>query len=276
MVVFTCSHCGDSLKKNTVEKHYNTKCRGGRIFITCIDCLKDFNENYVDHTKCITELERYSGKDYVANPGQNKGERKQKQWVDLVHDIIQNKSATLDSNIRAILNKCLNFDNVPRKQAKFKNFLSNSLRVRPDQAEIVWKLLDEEIQRESKKTQNEQENLHMEPPSKKVKLDNSINTEVETNGKDIKTESNGHDNTENGNNAVETKFEWEETILKFLRKKSQISQEKLSKKVLNKYLKYLNENEITEKMTKKFQKKLKKISNVSIVDGNVVLVSADE
>lgn len=268
MVVFTCNHCGDSLKKNTVEKHYNTKCRGGQIFITCMDCLKDFNKNYEEHTKCVSEIERYSSKDFVSKPGQNKGEKKQKLWCDLVHSIIEQKAASLDPHIRIILNKLLNFDNVPRKQAKFKNFLSNSLRVHPNQAEVIWKLLDEEIQREAKTEQPattiipEKTNLHLEPPSKRVKLSN---VSLVTNGE------NNHEENGTNNGDAEGKFSWKDAILKVLKKKNQISQEKLRIKVINKYLKCSGESEITAKMMKKFGKKLKKIENIVIEDGKVML-----
>lgn len=54
-----------------------------------MDCFKDFNqESFAAHIQCITELERYSGKDYVAKASLNKGQRKQEAWVDLV--IIEN------------------------------------------------------------------------------------------------------------------------------------------------------------------------------------------
>lgn len=266
MVVFTCNNCGDSLKKNTVDKHYNTKCRGGQIYLTCMDCLKDFNQNYEEHTKCVSEMERYSSKDYVPRPGQNKGEKKQKMWVDLVHGIIEQKSASLDPHIRIILNKLLNFDNVPRKQAKFKNFLSNSLRVHPNQAEVIWRLLDEEIQRDVKvkNIDHDTQNLHPEPPSKKVKLhhaENTADSTIPTNG--------------TSNDDVNGKFSWEDTILKILNKKSTISEEKLQNKVLSKFMKYSNESEVTAKMTKKFEKKLKKIDNISIEDGKVVLNASE-
>lgn len=75
MVFFTCSHCGESVKKPSVAKHYQTKCRNYTPFLTCVDCLKDFKENeYEAHTKCVTEDERYSAKGYVPKPSANKGD----------------------------------------------------------------------------------------------------------------------------------------------------------------------------------------------------------
>ena len=39
MVFFTCDACGSSLKKNQVEKHYNSQCRRCAV-LTCMDCQK--------------------------------------------------------------------------------------------------------------------------------------------------------------------------------------------------------------------------------------------
>ncbi len=40
-------------------------------------------EDYKQHTKCISEEEKYSGKDYKAKPGANKGEKKQEMWTEV-------------------------------------------------------------------------------------------------------------------------------------------------------------------------------------------------
>lgn len=42
MVFFTCAHCGESLKKSKVEKHYQTLCSRKPVAVTCVDCCKDF------------------------------------------------------------------------------------------------------------------------------------------------------------------------------------------------------------------------------------------
>lgn len=74
MVVFTCSNCGDSVKKTAVAKHKQTKCKIKNLSLTCMDCLKDFKGNEVEsHTKCVTENERYSAKGSKAKATDNKG-----------------------------------------------------------------------------------------------------------------------------------------------------------------------------------------------------------
>lgn len=80
MVVFTCNNCGESLKKNAVSGH-SFKCRKP-ISVGCMDCFKDFDkDSYSAHTQCLSELQRYSGKDFVPKANENKGQRKQEAWV---------------------------------------------------------------------------------------------------------------------------------------------------------------------------------------------------
>ena len=38
---------------------------------------------YQKHTKCISEDEKYGGKDYKPKPNANKGERKQEEWTEV-------------------------------------------------------------------------------------------------------------------------------------------------------------------------------------------------
>lgn len=140
MVFFSCNACGDSLKKNQVEKHYATKCRQGKS-LSCIDCSKEFwGEEYNQHTKCISEEEKYSGKNYVPKAGANKGEQKQNQWVEQVQAAID--GAKSDKNIHQLLQRIKDCPNIPRKQAKFKNFVKNSLRVHQERLiNQAWDLI---------------------------------------------------------------------------------------------------------------------------------------
>jgi len=62
MVNFTCNTCGETLRKNQVNKHCQTKCKSAWNF-TCIDCQKVFSGFEFDaHIACISETEKYQGK----------------------------------------------------------------------------------------------------------------------------------------------------------------------------------------------------------------------
>ncbi|XP_061171910.1 cell growth-regulating nucleolar protein-like [Saccostrea echinata] len=140
MVFFSCNACGESLKKNQVEKHYTTKCRQAKS-LSCIDCSKEFwGQEYDKHTKCISEEEKYSGKNYVSKSGANKGEQKQNQWLEQVHAAIN--GAQSDKSVLHLLHQIKDYPNIPRKQAKFKNFLKNSLRVKKESLiDEAWNLI---------------------------------------------------------------------------------------------------------------------------------------
>jgi len=126
MVFFNCNACGEALKKNQVEKH-TYKCRQCNV-LSCVDCGKDFwGYDYQSHTKCITENEKYCGKGYVAKV--NKGEAKQDAWIEKVQIAIEQASTNNNGSLKALLVKLLDYPNIPRKKAKFENFLKNSLRI---------------------------------------------------------------------------------------------------------------------------------------------------
>lgn len=128
MVVFTCNTCGESVKKTAVEKHYMTKCRNCEV-LSCMDCGKDFHgDAYKEHTSCVSENEKYGGKDYKAPANSNKGEVKQQQWLQRLHQEAK-EASKLNPAVAGLLNRVAEYPNVPRKKAKFENFMSNSLRV---------------------------------------------------------------------------------------------------------------------------------------------------
>lgn len=52
-------------------------------FRVCFLFFANRGEEYNQHTKCISEEEKYSGKNYVPKAGANKGEQKQNQWVEV-------------------------------------------------------------------------------------------------------------------------------------------------------------------------------------------------
>ncbi|GFG38173.1 hypothetical protein Cfor_04827 [Coptotermes formosanus] len=128
MVFFTCAHCGESLKKSKVEKHYQTLCSRKPVAVTCVDCCKDFSaETYPAHTKCVSEEEKYSAKGFVPRPSAHKGEYKQKKWQDNIQSLHKNQSS-LSHDEQTILNAIVKRENVPRKKSKFQNFLRSFMK----------------------------------------------------------------------------------------------------------------------------------------------------
>lgn len=122
MVVFTCNHCGESLKKQIVDKHA-FRCRQ-QISVSCMDCFKDFDrESYNGHLQCITELQRYSGKDYVPKANANKGQKKQEAWVSL-----KSKFSLKSCVIHAFTFRLTSFVLLRRRKQTFQTELGRSSR----------------------------------------------------------------------------------------------------------------------------------------------------
>ena len=41
MVFFTCGGCNETLKKNKVDQHFDSRCKTVD-YVSCVDCSKDF------------------------------------------------------------------------------------------------------------------------------------------------------------------------------------------------------------------------------------------
>ncbi|KAF5890341.1 Cell growth-regulating nucleolar protein, partial [Clarias magur] len=136
MVFFTCNACGESLKKAQIEKH-TSMCRGCQV-LSCIDCGKDFwGEDYKHHVKCISEDQKYGGKNYEAKA--NKGDVKQQQWMQKVQMALDKPGVS--ARVRSVLQQVVAYDNVPRKKAKFQNWIKNSLKIHDfSLQEQVWEI----------------------------------------------------------------------------------------------------------------------------------------
>ncbi|XP_056094794.1 cell growth-regulating nucleolar protein isoform X2 [Rhinichthys klamathensis goyatoka] len=136
MVFFTCDACGESLKKAQVEKHL-LKCRGCRV-LSCIDCGNDFRgDDYKNHNKCISEDQKYGGKDFQAKA--NKGDVKQQQWIQRIQEASDRPG--VQPRLQQVLRQVAAFGNVPRKRAKFQNWMKNSLKIHsPELLEQVWEI----------------------------------------------------------------------------------------------------------------------------------------
>ncbi|KAJ2940567.1 hypothetical protein O0L34_g6507 [Tuta absoluta] len=141
MVVFTCGHCGESVQKPKVEKHYQTKCRNRNPNLSCMDCFKDFfGKDYESHIKCITEEERYSAKGFQAK--EKKGEKKQNTWVEMLQEVLAEQPYA-PGNVLRIIETVSKHNNTPRKKPKFINFVKNVCghKTNPKDIDQAWELI---------------------------------------------------------------------------------------------------------------------------------------
>lgn len=158
MVVFTCGHCGESVQKPKVEKHYLTKCRNRHPNLSCMDCFKDFGQDYESHTKCITEEERYSGKGFVSK--EKKGEKKQNTWVEMLQSVLD-EQPNAPANVLRIIETVSKHNNTPRKKPKFINFVKNVCgnKTNPKDIDQAWELISvklSDLSNAKNKNQNNQ------------------------------------------------------------------------------------------------------------------------
>lgn len=105
------------------------------------------------HTKCISEAEKYSGKDYVPKASQNKGQRKQEAWTEMIEKVLSRKD--LSHGVRSTLNLLTKHENVPRKRPKFANFMKNISRgTSPHDLNQTFDLIEEAFKAEKDEQQS--------------------------------------------------------------------------------------------------------------------------
>ncbi|XP_034539123.1 cell growth-regulating nucleolar protein [Notolabrus celidotus] len=187
MVFFTCNGCGESLKKAQVDKHVNM-CRGCQS-LSCIDCGKDFwGDDYKNHIKCISEDQKYGGKGFEAKA--NKGDVKQQQWLQRVHEAMNKPGVS--SKLKDVLRQVSAYDNVPRKKAKFQNWMRNSLKI-PNTSlhDEVWDILGEA----DKPLAASQETKEAKPSAPEVEAD-TIGKEEQNGNPDTKKKLNKRERKE--------------------------------------------------------------------------------
>jgi len=192
MVVFTCAHCGESLQKPKVEKHYETKCRNRNPDLCCMDCLKDFRgDEYKVHTKCVSEAERYGGKGFIAKPGQNKGERKQNAWLEIVQSVLD-ENTKLSGTLRQLLEKVAQQPNTPRKKPKFINFIrSMDYRIGQKDVESAWELLSAKLNLLKTVPEPRQPNPAVAVNSEVIVKEETLEAKAETEAMEVDGVSNG-------------------------------------------------------------------------------------
>jgi len=157
-----------------------------------MDCQKDFGlKEYVSHTQCISEQEKYAGVGWKAPTNFNKGEKKQKAWVDTINDTLKKAGNNLSAPCKNLLQAISKHDNVPRKKPKFCNFIRNVAKNRFDEKTIenVWKLLEEQWQSQVPSLkQNNNKGVKIEEESKNE-------NDAETNGSSINHEEKVEDDS---------------------------------------------------------------------------------
>ncbi|XP_022827601.1 cell growth-regulating nucleolar protein [Spodoptera litura] len=199
MVVFTCGHCGESVQKPKVEKHYMTICRNRNPNLSCMDCFKDFlGQDYESHIKCITEEERYSGKGFVSK--EKKGEKKQNAWVEMLQSVLdEQKSAP--RNVLRIIEAISKHNNTPRKKPKFINFVKNVCghKTNPKDIDQAWDLISVKLTALSNvnnKNQNQKKDATEEEKSQSSTMEETDERPVDNDLENEKAEENEVD--ENG------------------------------------------------------------------------------
>jgi LYAR-type C2HC zinc finger len=107
-------------------------------FSECTNGQYPQTDDYRSHTSCISEMERYEKK---ARKGRQK-RSPQELWMDLITTAgIQSAPVHLRPHLETIVG----YDNVPRKEKAFHNFVANSLNLRAKHGDGVivemWNLL---------------------------------------------------------------------------------------------------------------------------------------
>ncbi|VDM66531.1 unnamed protein product, partial [Strongylus vulgaris] len=110
---------------------------------------------YQQHVKCISENQKYGSKNYIEKEA--KGEVKQNAWCEQVERAIE---FVKEPKLKSLLKNIQGYSNIPRKEAKFINFLTNSCRIRDTSlCKMAWKAIADEAEKlkkeeEAKKEEN--------------------------------------------------------------------------------------------------------------------------
>uniref|UniRef100_G3P3D0 Ly1 antibody reactive homolog (mouse) n=1 Tax=Gasterosteus aculeatus aculeatus TaxID=481459 RepID=G3P3D0_GASAC len=172
MVFFTCNACGESLKKAQVDKHVGM-CRGCQV-LSCIDCGKDFcGDDYKNHTRCISENQKYGGKGFEAKA--NKGDVKQQQWIQRVHDAMNKPGVS--TKLKGVLQQISSYENVPKKKAKFQNWMKSFPHVFNVPTDMYYSV---------DSNGNEKQNGHQDGGKKKLNKRERKAARQQKNGKAVK------------------------------------------------------------------------------------------
>lgn len=272
MVSFVCDNCGNGFRKNQVESHMN-QC--GARMVSCVDCSQNFNRtDFKGHIRCITESEKYESKSSYVQKA-NKGDVKQNAWFENVLNAVETFRGS--QRAKELLEKLTDFPNIPRKKAKFFNFMKNSFRsygVHDGLLNEIWAVIENFDKKPAAKPavtapvpvvdENNNDN-------KKRKLDKDESSEEKIVKKKTVCEE----------VKAPIKFDWiESSKLECSRKtENEISFKKLFKKILKEYKQTeeaqtceIEVEELKNKLLKKLRKKSSKFEVSAESDADSVQV----
>ena len=134
-----------------------------------------------------------------------KGQKKQDEWMSKLQDLITNSK--FGREIDSYLNRILKYDNIPRKKAKFLNFVKASI-VKDDRVgEKLWLIIEQAI----KPVQQQAQKADIENKATNVKEDKLNNDKSNAKEKSIAIINNNDDKNdlkrkiEDDQNLVENK-----------------------------------------------------------------------
>ncbi|OTF76491.1 LYAR-type C2HC zinc finger containing protein [Euroglyphus maynei] len=266
MVFFTCNQCGDSLKKNKVDQHFQI-C--STTTITCMDCFKDFRlNNYNSHNECITEDQKYGGPN--SKQQDYKGKNKQNEWIMKIKSLVQQNS--YPKEINSILNALIKYENIPRKKTKFVNFIRNSFRIRNENlVDKIWSIFEEAIKNRNSNHQSngKPQNGHPNDNQEKSKDD-----QMDTVNNEQPQQQNDQMNESNDGQVCIKKSELKQIVISILDKRGSLTKSKLQKKILRKYHKNGHDEQYDCLIMNKLDKILTK--KKFIIDKDVITLNNEQ
>lgn len=199
----------------------------------------------------------------------------------------------IPNGVKKILETISGFDNIPRKKAKFLNYMRNSFRyMKVDELEQAWTLLEEAMNEKKEENAKQQQNgtsngNHQEETIGDVKTDET-NGKTKEKSKKRKLEETNDDEVEDTKiSKVEEiveeeqetteKFNFKESIRNYLttkvkgKKKKEVKLSKLKGKIMKKY-KVFTGSEWSDKIEGKFNKKMNKLKGIVVENDRVRLL----
>lgn len=174
-----------------------------------------------------------------------------------------------DRQLRSVLDKLVNYPNVPRKEAKFINFLTNSLKVREaGLAKRAWQAIDTSIKSSTAAANNKETTSSLN--NGQSADEKSKEVEVRNNG--AAAESNGADQ------STQKRLKLKSTIKRIIKSapNRQIKLKRLQKRVLEIYRSQNqgdDEQDWDDLLKGRILDKLTKIPRLTITDTEMVTYS---